>query len=104
MTIGIIEVEATAAIEAIYLAWARAVEFDVIFDACPLDAGKYRVEFRLADQERAVLRLEILCLGEVEGDAVAEADGNEMRPLPSRLQSQDFREEPRMPIGLSPRW
>src|SRR5437773_842870 len=54
--------------------------------AAGADARERRVELRHADEERIVLRREILAIGEIERDAVRGADRREMAPFRTSLQ------------------
>ena len=80
------------------LAGALAAKIRVVLNTGSADAGKRRVEFRLADQEGVMLRAKVLGVGKIEGDAVVRLDRNEMTPFRPRLQIQDVGEE----LGGSP--
>src|SRR5204863_8974853 len=58
-------------------------------DAVGADERERRVEHRLADEERIVLRPEILAIGEIERDAVRGADRREMAPFRTSLQIEN---------------
>src|SRR5262249_39684821 len=93
MTARIIEINAPAAVALVDLAGPLAARGGVVPDAAGADARQRRVELRLADEERVVLRAEILAIGEIERDAVGGADRHEMAPLRAGLQIQDVGEE-----------
>src|SRR5579885_2048128 len=90
---GVVEVDAAAAVEAVDLAAALAPVVGVEGGARSLEARERRVELRLAHQEGAVVRPEIVVLAEVERDAVLRSHRHEMAPLPLHLHAEDAREE-----------
>src|SRR5579883_1627822 len=94
MAIGIVEVDAPAAIEVVDLAGLGVAGAGVDGDALlaqPLDA---RVELGVAHQKGPVLRTEIVAVGEVEGDAVIGLDGDEAAPRRRVGDAQDIVQEP----------
>jgi hypothetical protein len=93
MAVGIVEIDAAAAIKMIDLARALAAEVRVMLDAVGADAGQRRVELALANQKGVVLRAKALGVGKIEGDAVFRLDRYEVSPFRSRLQVQDVGEE-----------
>src|SRR3954447_21161050 len=59
VAVGIVEIDAAAAVEMVDLARPLAAEIRIVGDARGADAGEGRVEFHLADQEREVSRVEV---------------------------------------------
>src|SRR6516164_1375971 len=98
VAVRVVEIDAAAAIEMIDLAGPLTAKIRVVLDAARADTGESRVEFRVADQERIVLRTEALGVRKIEGDAVPGRDRHEMTPFRSRLQVQNVGEE----LGGSP--
>src|SRR5260221_14463538 len=71
VAVGVVEVEATAAIEVVDLAAPVVVEIGVEGDAAGLEAREGGVELGLAHQEGAVLGTDIVGIGVVERHPVA---------------------------------
>src|SRR4029077_11163390 len=90
---GVVEVDAAAAVEVIDLAAAFAPVVGVEGGARFLEARERRVELRLAHQEGAVVRLEVLVLREVERDAVLGLHGDEIAPSGRHLDAEYPRQE-----------
>src|SRR5204862_5922186 len=65
----------------------------VVFDAAGADARQRRIELRLADEEREVLRPEILARIKIERDAIGGLHRREMAPFRPGFQVQDIGEE-----------
>ena len=89
MPVRVVEIDAAAAVALIDLARPLATGRRVVPDAAGADARERRVELRLADEERIVLRPEILAIGEIERDAVRGADRREMAPFRTSLQIEN---------------
>ena len=62
MPVRVVEIDAAAAVTLIDLAWPLTAWRRVVPDAAGADARERRVELRLADKERIVLRPEILAI------------------------------------------
>src|SRR6267143_6094103 len=93
VAVGVVEIDAAAAVEVIDLARPLAAEIRVMRDAGGADAGEGGVELRFADEESVVLRAKTLRVGKIEGDPVGRLDRHEMAPFGPRLQVQDVGEE-----------
>ena len=94
MAIGIIEIDAAAAVEVIDLTPPGTIEIGIKCDPGGFDARQRRIEFALADEKGVVLSAEVGGIGVVERYPVARADQDEMGPLRSCLQSEYIGEEP----------
>jgi len=64
-----------------------------VLDAAGADARQRRIELRLADEEREVLRPEILARIKIERDAIGGPHRREMAPFRPGFQVQDIGEE-----------
>src|ERR1700747_2197723 len=65
------------------------VEFRIEFDASFAEPPECLIKLRIADQERVMLRAEVVAIGEIQRDAVAGEHRQEMRPLPSDFETKD---------------
>ena len=100
MTVRIAEVRAPAvALAVVGLVGLPAGRVGVVGDAAALDAGEGGVELLLADQERVVVRAEVVRLVVVQGDPVGQRDGDEMRRRRVGLQAEDAGQELRQARG-----
>ncbi len=93
VAVGVVEIDAAAAVVVVDFAGLRAARIGVVADALVADAGEGGVEFGVADQERVVHRPEIGAVGEIEGHAVLGADRHEMAPLRPGLEIEDVGQE-----------
>ncbi len=71
------------------LAATGKVEIRVEFDASFAESPERRIKLRLTDLERVMLRAEVAAIGEIQRDAIAGEHRQEMRPLPSDLETKD---------------
>jgi hypothetical protein len=95
MAVGIMEVQAAAAIKMVNLAGAGEVKIRVEFDARLLNPLERHVKLHVADEERVMPRSNFAALREIQRHAVARAHGQERAPFRSDLKSEDAREETR---------
>jgi len=95
VTVGVIEIDATAAVEVINFARPLPHKVGVKHHAPVTEAGEPSLEFLLAYQEGAVMRLEFRRINEVNRDPVAGPERNEGAPLRTRLKPQNSREKAR---------
>src|SRR5215831_11313733 len=93
VALGPPKIDASAAIMAVDLARAGAVELRVEGGAGLSDAREARIEVSLIDKEGEVARADLVGIDEVERDSVMGADRDEMRPFRSRLQAEDTGKE-----------
>jgi hypothetical protein len=84
--VGIVEIDAAAAIEMVDFARMLAAEIGVMLDAVGANTGEGGIEFLLADQEGIVLRAEALGVRKIEGNAVFGLDRYEVSPFRPCLQ------------------
>src|SRR5215472_3816726 len=70
VTVGVLEIDATTAVQMIDLAGLRAARIGVILDALSADAGERRVELGVAYKERVMPGAELFARIEIEGHAV----------------------------------
>src|SRR3954451_16715804 len=89
VTVRGVEVDPAAAITVIDLARTLAARGGVMADVTGPYARQRRVELRLADEERKVLRPEVLPFVKIEGDAVGRAHRHEMAPFRAGFQVQN---------------
>src|ERR1700736_6728200 len=93
MAVGVVEIDAAAAVEVVDLARSLAAEIRVMGDAGGADAGEGGVELCFVDQKGEVPRVEVRRVGKIEGDAVARLDRYKVAPFGPGLQVQDVGEE-----------
>src|SRR5437764_8112155 len=93
MSVRVIEIDPAAAVAVVDLAGALSTRSGVLPNTAGADPHECGVEFRLADEERVVLRPELLAIGEIERDAVRGSDRHEMAPFRPGFQVQNVGEK-----------
>src|SRR5262245_62852216 len=93
VTVGVVEIDAAAAVQMIALAGLGAPRIGVIPDAPRADAGERPVKFGVADKEGVMPRQELFARIEIQGHAVRCLDRDEMAPFRPRLEIEDIGEE-----------
>ena len=95
VTVGVGEVEASAAIAGVDFARVRVGGIGVVGDACGTDSVEDGIEVVVADEERAMLRMELLGVVVVERDAICHLDRHEVTDLPWWVHAEDRGEKTR---------